>query len=379
MTIVATRAIDRATRSRLFSPAGAIGAFALIRLATMVLVAVFRPGDGPLLPPKGDIAWYTSIAQYGYDDPTPGSAGALESSNLAFFPLTSWLSEPFQWVGVPADWSLVIVATLASGFAAWAIYLIGELVRGPRVGLFLAATWGCLMPASIALSLPLSESVYTALAAWALLAMLRRELLTAGLLTACAGLSRPSSMVLWLPLIWVAVSRIRAHDRPGRAILAVLIGPMGFLAYVAFVGLRVGRVSGYLTVQKAYGSKVDWGVSWFGTLWRLATEGPGRLTNWVTLFTVIGITVSLLLLFWIRPPVALVLFVVASLILIVVQTGHLGAVQRFVVPLFPLLLPVAVGLAKLRRPYAALIIAVATLATSWYGAHLLYVTKMYIV
>lgn len=358
---------------------GAIGAFALIRFITLILVLVFRPAGSPLLPPKGDIAWYVLIAESGYDHPAWLSDGRLEPSNLAFFPLTSWLSQPLQWIGVPADWSLAAVSTVASGFAAWAIYRIGEQVRGPRVGFFLAIAWGCAMPASIALSLPLSESTYTALASWALLAMLRRQLLTAGLLTSAAGLTRPAAVALLVPLVWVAVGRIRERDHPVRALASILIAPLGFLSFVAFAGSRVGDPTGYFAVQRSYGSRIDWGVSWVGTLGEFVIEGPGRLTNWVTLVTVAAIAIALILLLWIRTPLVLVLFVVASLALIVIQSDHLGTVQRFVIPLFPLVLPAAIGLARLRLIPAVLVIGATALATSWYGAYLLYVAKVNIV
>jgi len=353
--------------------------FAVIRFATLILMPAFRPANSPLFPPKGDIAWYVLIAESGYDHPSWLSEGRLEPSNLAFFPLTSWLSQPLQWIGLPADWSLAVVSTVASGFAAWAIFRIGERVRGPRVGFFLAITWGCAMPASIALSLPLSESTYTALAAWALLAMLRHQLLTAGLLTAVAGLTRPAAVALLVPLIWVAAGRIRERDHSIRSLVSLLIAPLGFLAFVAFVGTRVGDPTGYFAVQRSYGSRIDWGLSWAGTLREFATEGPGRLTNWITLVTVVAVAVALILLLWIRSPAVLTLFVVASLTLIVIQSDHLGTVQRFVIPLFPLLLPAAIGLARLRTTPAMLVIGATTLATAWYGAHLLYAAKVNIV
>lgn len=364
---------------RLFSPAGTLAVFAVIRVMTVAVASLFRPAGSPLLPLKGDIAWYTSIAEFGYDHPAWNAAGNLEPSNLAFFPLTTWLSQPLQWIGVSANWSLAIVSAVASGFAAWAIYRIGEHLRGPRIGFFLAVAWGCLMPASIALSLPLSESVYTALVAWALLAMLRQQALTAGVLTAVAGLTRPTALALLVPLVWLAVNKIRERDHPGRAVASVLIGPLGFIGFVVFVGARVERPTGYFAVQRTYGSEVDWGVSWFGTLWKFVSEGPGRLTNWITVATVIAILISLIILLWIKPPATLVLFVATSLILIVIQSDHLGAVQRFTVPLFPLLLPAAIGLSRLRLRYSAVIIIAATLATSWYGAQLLYVAKANIV
>lgn len=341
-------------------------------------MALFHPAGSPWLPPKGDIAWYVSIIERGYDFPVWTSSGGLEESNLAFFPLTPWLAEPLVWLGMPANWAMVAVSTVASAAAAWALYRIGELLHGPRVGFFLAVAWGCVLPTSIALSLPLSEPVFTALAAWALL-LLRRELVEAGVVISLAGLSRPTALVLLLPLLWAAVCEIRRRERVWQAVASVAIAPIGFVAFVAFVGVRMGSPAGYLRVQQSFGSRIDFGASWIRDLWRHASTGPDSVRAWVTIGTVLGIGVLLAFFLAARPPAVLVLFTLGSLVLIVIQADHLMAVQRFVIPLFPLLIPLARGLARLWWPVATTILVAMTVLTAWYGADLLYVARTHIV
>lgn len=354
-------------------------AFAAVRLVTVATVAVLRPEGSPLLPAKGDIAWYVEITEIGYVAPDWVNPGMLAPSNMAFFPLFPGLARPLTLLGIPSIWALAIVAVVASFFAAWAIFRIGERLRGPRVGMYLACAWGCFWPTSIALSLPLSESTYTALAAWALLLMLRRQLVPAGIVTAVAGLSRPTAVVLILPLAWVVVARLRERHDVAQAIVAAVIAPLGLLAFVGFVGARVGRPDGYLWVQQSFRSTVDFGASWFRALWDLVTSGAGPIHNMVTVATVAAIAVLCMALVRERPPAELLLFTAGSLLLIVIQSNHLTTVQRFIVPVFPLLIPIAAVLSRLRWPLAAGIIAVVTVLTAWYGAYLLYEARIFLV
>ncbi|MGV9804472.1 hypothetical protein [Micromonospora chersina] len=61
-----------------------------------------------------------------------------------------------------------------------------------RVGLTLVALWA-LLPHAVVQNMAYTETIFTALVAWTLYALLRRQWLTAGLLCLVAGLSRPTA------------------------------------------------------------------------------------------------------------------------------------------------------------------------------------------
>ena len=73
---------------------------------------------------------------------------------------------------------------------AWALFLIGDRLYGRRAGICLAVLWAAL-PVGIVQSMAYSESLFTALAAWSLWAVLDRRWVLAGVLASCAGLTRP--------------------------------------------------------------------------------------------------------------------------------------------------------------------------------------------
>lgn len=349
-------------------------AFACLRAITMLLLSLFRPADQPFLNAKGDIAWYVSIAERGYF-----SAVHLGESNLAFFPLTPALMKPFMLIGIPSLWAGLIVASAGSVVAAWALYRIGEHLYGQRVGCLLALTWGAVLPTSIALSLPLSESVFTACAAWACYCLLTKRLIAAAAVTILAGLARPSALALIAAVAWVCIASIIRHRDVGRAVLALCLAPLGYLAFIGFVSVEVGKPTGYLMVQRAFNSRIDFGVSWGHHIGGWLGALPTDRVDQVATGTLVALAVLAVLLFVMRIPAPLLVYTIASLLLVFVQSGHPDVIQRFLIPIFPLLIPVAVGLAKLRWWLIWPILAAATILTAKYGAELLYGTRIGIV
>lgn len=90
------------------------------------------------------------------------------------------------------------VASLA---AAWGIFAVADHVYGRRAGVCAVLVWAVL-PVGIVQSMAYSESLFTALAAWSLYAVLTGHWLTAGLLASLAGLTRPVGAAV-VAAVWV--------------------------------------------------------------------------------------------------------------------------------------------------------------------------------
>jgi hypothetical protein len=103
-----------------------------------------------------------------------------------------------------------LLVSLAAGVAAaYGITRIGELVPGGsrRAGLLLTALFAS-APMGVVLSMAYTEALFCALAAWALVWVLREQWLLAGLCTAAAGLVRPtgSSLIVAVGLAALAAA-----------------------------------------------------------------------------------------------------------------------------------------------------------------------------
>ncbi|MEU6083930.1 hypothetical protein [Streptomyces sp. NPDC047108] len=360
--------------------APALQAYAAVRLLGLLVLAAAAgvAGKDPhtLLSARWDSLWYARVATqgYGYEALTPD--GAVHS-NLAFFPLLPALERGISEItplSVP-DAGLLVSWT-ASLVAAWGIYAVGARLHGRRAGVLLAALWGA-YPTAFVQSMAYTETLFTALAAWAVYAVLTERWIAAGTLAVFAGLTRPSAVAVVAAIaIPAAVTLVRAYrggSRPrelvrehGRMLLGVLLAPLGWLAYVLYVAVRNGSLFAYFEVQGQWGNGFDGGRALAGFVWQNLT------TN---VFAGLGLCAALALVLWLlwllvrqRQPLPVVVFTAAMVFVSLVGAGYFGSRPRLMMPAFPLLLPAALALVRLWRARAAAVLAAAAAASAAYGA-----------
>src|SRR2546423_5624894 len=152
-----------------------------------------------------DSAWFSEVAEHGYRIPVIADQHGTPGVNpLVFFPLYPAMLTPLVVVGVPTVLAGVLISLIAGGFAAWGLFTLGRELSGPRVGTMLAALWA-IAPGASALHLVYSEALLAALAAWALVAVLRRQWLLAAGLTIAAGLTRAAAVALVAAVVVAAI------------------------------------------------------------------------------------------------------------------------------------------------------------------------------
>ncbi|MBH5336149.1 hypothetical protein IHE55_15690 [Streptomyces pactum] len=178
--------------------APALAVYAAVRLTATGCMAVWawHIGKHPrtLLGHSWDAVWYAGIARDGYDPASPSPGRAL--SDLAFFPLFPGLARAVATVTPLGTVSAgLVVAWIAAGAAAWGIHAVGRLLYGDRAAVCLVALWA-LLPHGIVQSMAYTEPVLTALAAWALYALLTGRWLWAGSLALLAGVCRPNGIAV---------------------------------------------------------------------------------------------------------------------------------------------------------------------------------------
>nr|WP_245692913.1 glycosyltransferase family 39 protein [Streptomyces katrae] len=351
--------------------APALAAFAAVRLLGLAVLAVWSAAAGSsphtLLSARWDSLWYARIAARGYGYEVVLPSGAVHS-NLAFFPLLPWLE---RLVAAPTGLSYgsagLVVSAVAGLAAAWGIFAVADLLYGRRAGVLAVALWAAL-PVGIVQSMAYSESLFTALAAWALYAALRGRWLTAGLLAAGAGLTRPVGAAV-VAAVWVAAALAwRRGERSWRMAAGVLLAPLGAAAYVLWVGARTGGgLTGYLDVQAGWGNGFDGG-------WAFARFIGARLASSAFLAGV-GLIAGVLLVLWLyalcvrrRLPAALLVYCGIVVALALCASGYFGSKPRLLLPAFPLVLPPAVALARRPGGWAAAVVGGLALVSAVYGA-----------
>ncbi|MDP9610977.1 MULTISPECIES: hypothetical protein [Streptomyces] len=364
------RAAGRALRRA----APALLAYAGTRLLGLVVLAIWGAfadkNPHQLLSARWDSLWYARIAEEGYGHTLFLPDGAVHA-DLAFFPLLPALERVISAMTplTAADAGLV-VSSVTSLCAAWGIFAIGDLLYGRRVGLTLAALWGVL-PVGIVQSMAYSESLFTALAAWGVYAALTRRWLWAGLCAALAGLTRPVGAAV-VAAVWAAAAVELLRERrsaplPPRLLAGVVLAPLGWLGYVAWVAFRTGSATGYFDVQGGWGNGFDGGLAFAGFIGGLLTSPP--------FVAGLGLLLGVGALIWLftgcvrqRQPLPLLAYGGAVLVLALAAKGYFGSKPRLLIPAFPLLLPVAVVLARLRPVRSGLVLGSVGLASAVYGA-----------
>ncbi|MFD8032362.1 glycosyltransferase family 39 protein [Streptomyces sp. NPDC059717] len=360
--------------------APALAGYVAVRALGLVVLALWSAARGSsphtLLTARWDSLWYTRVAGpgYGYEVRLPN--GDLHS-DLAFFPLLPWLERlgealtPLSF----ADAGL-LVSTLASIAAAWGIFAVADHVYGSRAGFCAVLLWAVL-PVGIVQSMAYSESLFTALAAWSLYAVLRGPWVTAGVLASLAGLTRPVGAAV-VAAVWVAAITSYVRDRrtlPAREVpvlrraLGMVLAPLGAAGYVLWVGRRTGKGPlGYLDVQAGWRNGFDGGYAF-------ARFVAGKFTAFPSALAGAGLIIGVALIVWLfvvcvrqRQPLPLLVYAGIVTALALCASSYFGSKPRLLLPAFPLLLPLARALARVRPSRSAAVLGGVAAASAVYGA-----------
>lgn len=307
---VPTRPAPPAPRSRrLAVPVSAIVTAATLGLLQAWALAAWAAQDDKALRDvliKWDAGWMTKIAEFGYFgfSVSPDPSERVEWQSVAFFPgypvLVRMFSSPLSVLGKQdATFIAALVVSAAASFVfAWGVARLALDVarRMPTEGsvppalsvrtqvvLTVAVTvlaFGA--PMSFIYWMPYSEALFSALTVWALVMMLRRRYLAAGVLTLFAGLTRLTAIALILTLVVVAAVELwgwarRRSGFPVAAVTAPFVGALGMASYLHWADGVVAEIGGYFAAQeRGWSSQFDLGLatlSWLSE--HLVVQNPG--------------------------------------------------------------------------------------------------------
>jgi hypothetical protein len=347
--------------------------FALSRLLFLgagALAAAYLPqadpaGD-PLEPPGSlnywahwDGAWFSEIATGGYEDEAPAST--------AFFPLYPMLVRLGMVFGCgPALWG-VLISLIATPFALFFLYRIAEKLYDQRVARATSLALA-FFPTAFFLNAVYSDALFLALSAgavWA--ALVRRNLLLAGIFGAFAAATRNLGVVLILPLFFEWLRYRREFGVRGLAGIAMI--PAGFLGYAGFLWARFGDPLVSARQQdEHWGRELANPFATLGDAWQAASDGmkylldPGTLflsssatptleaSNTLNLAFLVLFVILLVIGFFVLPPgLSLYALVVVLLpVLMPAPSFPLMSLPRFLLGAFPIFLVLGYLLSRSR-------------------------------
>ncbi|MFE6907054.1 hypothetical protein [Streptomyces erythrochromogenes] len=356
----------------------ALGVFAAIRVggAAVLALAAWWAGRSPVrvLGHSWDSVWYLAIARHGYGRTQIWPVTGLVQSDYAFFPLYPALVR----LAGGGEWGGLFVSWTAAAVAAVGVYRVGELVAGRRVALLLVALWAA-VPHAVVLTLAYTEPLLVALASWSLYALLRERWLLAASLALVAGLTRPTGIAVAAAVTVAALHALLVRRSRAPSVWAAgLLAPAGWLAYVVAVGAARDDVTGYFAVQRQWGSRFDGGGATLSKVGEVLGGGPVALATAVAALLLGTALLLAVLLFADRPllPLPLLVYTAVLLVIAVGGAGYFESKPRFLLPAFPLLMPLAAVMAR-ARPRSAVVVTAGLAGLGYaYGVYLLVYARM---
>lgn len=334
----------------------------MVILRYFVVSVIHQPGNANVNYPVitgliGSIKWdgiyYLEIAKNGYD---------LSSNNAAFYPLYPSLVSLISKVGLGFSAAAHLVNAFALVFAAQGLYLLSVLVtKKRRIALLAVLAW-LAFPAAHFFIAFYTEALFSALAVWSLYFLLRKQYIWAGVLAGLASGTRGAGIVIgFVILVQYLADRGWSWRKIDGQILSVPLSLSGVFAYWLWIHTTTGvlpwiffsglyakfwpymrfepNVIKTLYVEMVSMIKLINSTSWLDA-W---------LSEWFTklhfFFAWLAIAYSAWLSWVKKLPLALVLYSALTALMLIL-TGNFVSNSRYILPVFPVFILLAMWLDK---------------------------------
>jgi hypothetical protein len=314
-----------------------------------------------------DAGWFLTVAQHGY--PAQARKGVVGQS-AAFFPVFPLLIRVAAHVaGGSYAFGGLAVSVLSGAASATGVWALAARVRGRRVADRAVALY-CFFPGAMTFGMLYSEPVTVALGAAALLALLSRRWLLAGIIGAVAT-AEASILIILIAVSGVAALQAIWTRREWRALVAPALTPLGILAFFGYLGHRYHDYLFWFQVERTgWGQHIDWGrqtlsiLLWTGG--RAFTQQRFLISLYWVMLIVVALGIAMMLAA--RLPLPVSLYGVLTVLTFTLSPANPR--PRYVLCAFPLFIGAA---AKLPRVLYWPVLAVSAFGlvflTGWWPNH----------
>jgi hypothetical protein len=286
-----------------------------------------------------DSSAYLRIASHGYPRNAIKIKGVLTYNDGAFFPVFPFLIRMVSFLGLTVLQAGIIVSLIGGAVSAVLAWKIAGDLYGPEVA-WIAAVLFCLFPGmAVSWGLIYSESVGIAFVAGALLLMLRKQWVWAGVVGAFATATSPLAVPLIGAAFLVGIIALVKSERPVTFITGI-ISSVGVVGFIVLIGERMHDLFFWFDLEKqAWGSQIDFGTGLLGQLPHFWASGnDGR--SWMELLAIFAVLGSLVALARARMPAVLTSYTLFSLLFLFIG-NNLGFKPRLLTWAFPALIAIA--------------------------------------
>ena len=367
-------------RERVLPPVAVYLAAHIALLAVAFGILLHASADPIAALGRWDGIAYRQIAGYGYETRLLYSPnGVPQEMRIAFFPLLPVLIKIVAYaLGGSKLFAGILISTVAALAASVGIFRVLRGYISDRTALLVVALWAA-APAAYLESMVYTESLFTALTVFSLIALIRHQWLLAAGLTVLAGLTR-STVVIMIAIIGAAALIAIIRRRDGwRPYAAIALSPLGILGYWTFLGLRLHTMDAWFVSQEAPGwrSSFDFGRQTGKVLVQQLTfsnaGGAYRTVLLICIAILIPMLVSTVAMAYDRTiPWQLSAWAAATVVFTLLSSGAFTSKPRFLLPCFPLLIPAAVRMAGMKKPVVLAILGAAAVVGGMVGAYFMH-------
>jgi hypothetical protein len=336
-------------------------AYCAARVATIAALLILDLVDHESLAgrlQRWDGAWFLRTVEHGWPSHLPMTHGHVAGNTIAFFP---GFPLAIRWISSATTLSPLGVGVAISAITGLtAVVSVGLLVRrfagvekAMRATLLFAV-----FPGTFAFSLLYSEGIVITCTALGLLALLQRRWWSAGLLGLVATATSPIALVFVLSCAWCA-GWAAWRDRSARPLVAPVLAPLGFVAYMAWLWRHTGVLNAWRQTELGgWHSSVSLTYPFriLGTFVRnpLGSTLTGQILVVGTVLAVVGAMLAIRQ----RQPAPVLIYGLGAGILAAIA-APVGLRPRFVMLAFPLV--VAYGTRLRGRTYTGAVVVSAAL------------------
>ena len=362
----------------------AFGIFSVASLVRLVIMGMMATANGYTLHSlfyRWDAEYYVSIARDGYFAITePVVEVPVYERSLAFFPGFPYLLRGLHAVLHPITGLHHETIAYGVNFLLGVVMIAGVMALVNRIpsmnhwgaktqrARILAAILISGVPMGITFNMAYSESLFGALSIWALVAIMDRRWLLAGLLVFATGLTRIPAVDVMLVLFLAVLTTDRKN---WRGWLATLLSPLGLLWYLWWSSSYLTHIGGYFGMQReGWNSAFDWGIAtWkFATFTMFASRELGYFLSVAVMIAFVFIVAGSFR----KLPWQIWVFSAAVAANILLSDGIMHSRPRLLIPAYLLLLPLVFFFARRLSTPAQITIAVSWLLWgAWFGAYML--------
>jgi len=323
-------------------PLTALYVYVACRVITVVFVAIAnRFTHNSLLYDLTiwDGEWFLRAVRDGYPSHLPMIQGHVAANPIAFFPFYPLVVRVIGFTGISPGVIALVVSAAAGATAVVAVGLLARRLAGDEAGTR-AALLFAICPGAFVFSLAYTEGIVITCVALGLICLLDRRWVAAGLLGLIATASSPVGLAVLLSCAWCAGRSVWTERRFG-AMTSLLIAPIGFASYMAYLWIHTGNLMAWRLTERggwqSYPSLI-YPVRIVATFVTnpLAPTMTGQILFFGTVAAVIGIA----LMFREHQPPPVILYGLGAVVAAAISQP-VGLRPRFLLLAFPMIIALA--------------------------------------